>query len=147
MTIETVNQTFLNEFNLTREDALGRYCYEVRHGLEKPCGEAGHVCHLLDLDEIKEAKLINTIRGYQGENGEERFDVITITPIYNAQGEIVNLLEASRDVTQRIKLEKEAEKSKIFFQNVIQSAVDGRGFHLRFLKIFSGEGIPLPRDA
>ncbi|MBC8420351.1 MAG: PAS domain S-box protein, partial [Desulfobacterales bacterium] len=125
MTIETVNQTFLNEFDLTREDVLGRYCYEVRHGLEKPCGEAGYVCHLLNLDEIKEAKLINTIREYRGENGEEHFDVITIAPIYNDQGEIVNLLEASRDVTQRIKLEREAEKSKIFFQNVIQSAVDG----------------------
>ncbi len=125
MTIETVNQTFLNEFNLTREDVLGRYCYEVRHGLEKPCGEAGYACHLLNLDEMKEAKLINTIREYRGENGEEHFDVITIAPIYNDQGEIVNLLEASRDVTQRIKLEREAEKSKIFFQNVIQSAVDG----------------------
>ncbi len=125
MTIETVNQTFLNEFNLAREDVLGRYCYEVRHGLEKPCGEAGYACHLLNLDEMKEAKLINTIREYRGEDGEEHFDVITIAPIYNDQGEIVNLLEASRDVTERIKLEREAEKSKIFFQNVIQSAVDG----------------------
>ncbi len=125
MTIETVNQTFLNEFNLAREDVLGRYCYEVRHGLEKPCGEAGYACHLLNLEEMKEAKLINTIREYRGKNGEEHFDVITIAPIYNDQGEIVNLLEASRDVTERIKLEREAEKSKIFFQNVIQSAVDG----------------------
>ena len=125
MTIETVNQTFLKEFNLTRENALGKYCYEVRHGLEKPCGESGYACHLKNLDEIKEAKLINTIREYRGENGEEHFDVITIAPIYNEQGDIVNLLEASRDVTQRIKLEREAEKSKIFFENVIQSAVDG----------------------
>ena len=125
MTIETVNKTFLKEFNLTREDALGKYCYEVRHRLKKPCGEEGYACHLLKLNEMKEAKLINTIRGYKGRNGEEHFDVITIAPIYNEEGEIVNLLEASRDVTQRIILEREAEKSKIFFQNVIQSAVDG----------------------
>ena len=125
MTIETVNQTFLKEFNLTREDALGKYCYAMRHGLDKPCGEAGYACPLLNLDEMKEAKFINTIREYRGRDGEERFDVITIAPIYNEQGDIVHLLEASRDVTQRIKLEREAEKSKIFFENVIQSAVDG----------------------
>ncbi|MBW2353910.1 MAG: PAS domain S-box protein [Deltaproteobacteria bacterium] len=125
MSIETVNQTFLKEFGVAREGVLGRYCYEVRHGLEKPCGEMGHVCHLLDLDQIKEAKLVNTIREYEGKDGEKRFDVITIAPIFDEQGEIVNLLEASRDVTERIRLEREAEKSQIFFKSVIESAVDG----------------------
>ncbi|GAI86223.1 unnamed protein product, partial [marine sediment metagenome] len=39
MTIERVNQTFLEEFNLAYEDVLGKHCYEVRYGLEKSCGE------------------------------------------------------------------------------------------------------------
>jgi PAS domain S-box-containing protein len=34
-------------------------------------------------------------------------------------------VEASRDVTPRIKLEREVEKSNTFFENVIQSTVDG----------------------
>ena len=125
MTIERVNQTFLNEFNLTYEEVLGKHCYEVRYGLEKSCGEAGYPCYLLYLEEIKEKKLISTFREFRREKGEERFDVITVAPIYNERGEIVQIVEASRDVTARIKLEREVEKSNTFFQNVIQSTVDG----------------------
>ncbi|MCJ7775500.1 MAG: PAS domain-containing protein, partial [Desulfobulbaceae bacterium] len=124
-TIERVNQTFLNEFNLTYEGVLGKYCYEVRYGLEKSCGESGYSCCLLYLEEIKEKKLISTFREFRGEKGEERVDVITVAPIYNERGDIVQIVEASRDVTARIKLEQEVEKSNTFFQNVIQSTVDG----------------------
>ncbi len=125
MTIESVNQTFLNDFNFTYEDVLGKHCYEVRYGLEKSCGEAGHTCYLLYLEETKEQKIFSTIKEFQDEKGEDRFDVITIAPIYNEQGEFVQIVEASRDVTPRIKLEREVEKSNTFFENVIQSTVDG----------------------
>ena len=125
MTIEAVNQTFLNDFNFTYEDVLGKHCYEVRYGLEKSCGEAGHTCYLLYLEETKEQKIFSTIKEFQDEKGEDRFDVITIAPIYNEQGEFVQIVEASRDVTPRIKLEREVEKSNTFFENVIQSTVDG----------------------
>ncbi len=125
MTVETVNQTFLKEFNLTNEDVLGKHCYEVRYGMHRPCGEAGHVCHLSSLEKLKQEKLISRIQEFKGEDGEECFEVITNAPIYNEQGEVVQLLEASRDVTERIRLEKEVQKSNLFFQNVIQSAVDG----------------------
>ncbi|TET82553.1 MAG: PAS domain-containing sensor histidine kinase [Desulfobacteraceae bacterium] len=125
MTIEAVNQTFLNEFNFTYEDVLGKHCYEVRYGLEKSCGEAGHTCYLLYLEETKEQKIFSTIKEFRDEKGEDRFDVITIAPIYNEQGEFVQIVEASRDVTPRIKLEREVEKSNTFFETVIQSTVDG----------------------
>ena len=125
MTVERVNQTFLDEFDFTQEDVLGKHCYEVRYGLQKPCGETGHACYLLSMKEMRKDKLISTIRELRNKNGEEYFDVITAAPIYNEHGEMVQLLEASRDVTERIRLEREVQKSNIFFQNVIQSAVDG----------------------
>ena len=80
---------------------------------------------MLYLEETKEQKSFSTIKEFRDKNGEDRFDVITIAPIYNEQGEIVQILEASRDVTSRIKLEREVEKSNTFFENVIQSTVDG----------------------
>ena len=125
MTIEAVNQTFLNDFNFTYEDVLGKHCYEVRYGFEKPCGEVGHTCYLSYLEETKEQKIFSTIKEFQNEKGEDRFDVITIAPIYNEKGEFVQIVEASRDVTPRIKLEREVEKSNTFFETVIQSTVDG----------------------
>jgi len=126
MTVDTVNQTFLREFNLTPQKVVGRPCFMVRYGLDQPCDELGRVCYIKShLDEIKEKKLISTYNEYVNEKGETHFDVITVAPIYDEQGEVVQILEASRDVTERVKLERELEKSNTFFKNVIQSTVDG----------------------
>ncbi|MCP4665463.1 MAG: PAS domain S-box protein, partial [Deltaproteobacteria bacterium] len=75
--------------------------------------------------EIKEKGLVSTFKEYLDENGNTHFDVITIAPILDEKGQVIQLLEASRDVTERVKLEREAEKAKTFFENVIQSTVDG----------------------
>jgi PAS domain-containing protein len=126
MTVDRVNQTFLDEFNVTYEDILGQPCYRVRYALDKSCDESGRDCYIKDhLDEIKEKKLISTYNEHVDEKGETHFDVLTIAPIYDEQREIVQILEASRDVTERIKLEREGQKSNTFFQNLIQSTVDG----------------------
>ncbi len=124
-TISTINQTFLREQSLTYEDIVGKHCYEVRYGLDRPCGEYGRPCYLEEIKNRREGEIISTIHEYQSDNGETHFDVLTFSPILDEDGNLVQLLEASRDVTERIKLEREAQKSNIFFQNVIQSTVDG----------------------
>jgi PAS domain S-box-containing protein len=126
MTIDTVNQTFLKEFDLTYEDVLGQPCHLVRYGFNQPCDFFGKFCHIRrHLKEMKEKRLISIYNEYLNEEGEIRFDVVTIAPIYDEQGEVVQIVEASRDVTERILLEQEVQKSNIFLQNVIQSTVDG----------------------
>lgn len=126
MTVATVNQTFLRQYGITGEDVVGKHCYELRYGLDKDCDKDGRECFLKDrLEEIKEKQLISTYTEYQDEKGKTHFDVITIAPIFNRSGEMVQILEASRDVTERMKLEREAEQAKTFFENVIESTVDG----------------------
>jgi PAS domain S-box-containing protein len=126
MCIDTVNRTFLKDHELHREEVIGRRCYEVRYGLDRPCYNYGRTCFMTDrIEEIKEKGLISTYEEYADEKGEIRFDVVTIAPIYDDRGEVVKLLEASRDVTDRIRLEREVQKSNTFFEKVIQSTVDG----------------------
>lgn len=126
MTVDTVNQTFLREFNLSPQQVIGRPCFMARYGFDRPCDELDRACYIKNhLYEIKEKKLISTFTEHVDKKGQTHFDVITIAPIYDEQGEVVQILEASRDVTERIKLEREVEKSNTFFQNVIQSTVDG----------------------
>ena len=126
MTIDTVNQTFLNDQGLEHDDVIGRRCYEVRYGLDKPCYEYGRTCFMTErLEEMKEKGLVSTYQEYKDETGETRFDVVTIAPIYDDRGEVAQLLEASRDVTSRIRLEREGQKSNTFFEKVIASTVDG----------------------
>jgi two-component system NtrC family sensor kinase len=126
MAIDTVNQTFLRDHGLSNEDVLGRFCYQVRYGLDKPCSEYGRVCYITHrLEELKEKGLLSNYQEYLDENGEVRFDVVTVSPIYGDDGEVDGIVEASRDVTARIKLEREYQKSSTFLEKVIQSTVDG----------------------
>jgi len=126
MTIDAVNRTFLKEHGVEYEEAVGRACYFVRHGLDKPCSDYGRPCSLKDrFEELKTKGLVSTYLEYKDERGESRFDVVTIAPIYDDQGHVVHVLEASRDVTERVRLEREAERSRTFFEKLIQSIVDG----------------------
>jgi PAS domain S-box-containing protein len=126
MRIERVNQTFLKEHGLSSEDVVGKHCYKVRYGLERPCADEDRECILSDrLGDITKNGLISTYQEYTDDQGETRFDVVTVAPIYDEKGEVVQILEASRDVTERIRLQQEAQKSSTFLEKVIQSTVDG----------------------
>jgi len=126
MAVDTVNLTFLKDLGIRSEEVIGKPCYEVRYGLDRPCFEFGRTCFMTHrLDEIKKKGLISTYQEYEDEQGQTRFDVVTIAPIYDERGEVAKLLEASRDVTDRIRLEREVQKSNTFFEKVIQSTVDG----------------------
>jgi PAS domain S-box-containing protein len=126
MTVDMVNQTFLKSFHFDPKDCRGKHCYELRYGLKEPCDGPYRVCYLKHkLDELKEKGLISEINEYLDDEGNPRFDVVTLAPILNEEGEITQLLEASRDVTDRVRLERKMEQSKIFLENVIASTVDG----------------------
>ena len=123
MTIDTVNQTFLTEYKLTLDDVIGQKCYEVRYGFNKRCSFYGRKC--LMEETIVSKKVVSTISEHLDRDGVKTYDVVTVAPIANERGEIVQHLEASRDVTERVRLEREVQQSHIFLQNVFHSTVDG----------------------
>lgn len=125
-TITTVNRTFLKEFHYSRDQVIGRHCYDVKYGKNRSCKNGGMGCLLEDhLKEIREKGIFSTFEEVVDDKGNTGFDVVTLAPIYDEEGNLVQILEASRDVTERVKLEKEVQKSKGFFEKVIQSSVDG----------------------
>lgn len=126
LSVDTVNQTFRKAYDLSREDTIGKHCYQLRYQLDKPCKEHGRICYLEDKrDDIVLKGLFSTVREFIDDNRETRYEIITIAPIFNDEGDLVQILEASRDITDRITLEKDMEKSRTFFENVIRSTVDG----------------------
>ncbi len=127
MTVDMVNRTFLKEFNLKNEQVLGRRCYEVRYGRDEICKQdEGIECYLRRYSEGKiDGGFFNTIREIKGSDGRSRFDHITISPIFDEDGKLIQILEVSRDITETVVLERELQRSKTFFEKVIQSTVDG----------------------
>ena len=123
MTISSINKTFALQKDLTYDEIIGRRCHEVRYGLDRPCSEYNKPCYFEEVK--KRRKTISTIHEYENEEGETRYEVITVSPILDESGNITKVLETSRDVTDRIALEKEVQKTSIFLRNVIESTVDG----------------------
>jgi PAS domain-containing protein len=57
MAIDTVNLTFLKDLGIRSEEVIGKPCYEVRYGLDRPCFEFGRTCFMTHrLDEIKKKR-------------------------------------------------------------------------------------------
>lgn len=122
-TIHRVNRTFLEKRQLGSEAILDKLCHQIRYGLEQPCRESGRRCY---MEEVREKRhFISTIHEFQTPGGETRYDAITVSPIFDKNGNIIQFLETARDVTDRIKLEAEAQKWSVFLHNVIESTVDG----------------------
>jgi len=105
MTIDTVNKTFLRDFNVAQQEVLGKECYAVRYGLDETCWKAGATCILRGkgLEDLKKKELFSTMKEYVDRQGNSHYDVITIAPILDENGDIVQILETSRDVTGRIR--------------------------------------------
>jgi PAS domain S-box-containing protein len=123
MTVDRVNKTFLKEFNLSDKDLTGKKCYEIRYGLDRPCHECGKICY---MEEVKTKNGIVTVtQEYKATSGEERFEIVNTSPIQDDHGKIVQIVEASRDITERVRLQEEVQKSKTFFENVIKNSADG----------------------
>ncbi len=122
-TVCRVNRTFIDELNLDIGELEGKRCYEIRYSLDVPCSKAGKPCLFDKVIETGEG--LSTVHEVPGHDGDTRYEFITVTPFRDSDGNVIKLLETSRDITDQVRLEMQVQKSNVFFQNVIQSTVDG----------------------
>ncbi|MGC2062084.1 MAG: PAS domain-containing protein [Thermodesulfovibrionales bacterium] len=85
--------------------AVGQYCYLISHDLNKPCWSEGHECPAQSV--FLSGGNIRTTHQHVGPGGEKRFHEIVATPIRDASGNVTQVIELIRDVTDRIRREEE----------------------------------------
>ncbi|MBW2310138.1 MAG: response regulator [Deltaproteobacteria bacterium] len=102
------NKTTTREINLASEDIEGQTCYKLLVGRETPC--VG--CPAIKA--IKSGKMEHSVM-YQAKsktrNGEAYWDDYAI-PIKNESGDIVNIIEITRDITEQKRAEEELQKAR-----------------------------------
>lgn len=95
--IVRVNKAMADRIGLTAEQCIGRYCYEIVHGIK----EAPSFCPLMQtLVDAKE----HTVEAY-----EPRFNgyfLVSTTPMFNEQGQIIGSVHVARDITEHKKMEE-----------------------------------------
>lgn len=101
-----VNQTAAQRLFKKPEQILGRKCYEVFNHFDHPCP----FCTTQQTFETGET--LHTEFGYTDTDGDPYFFLLTTFPIRDTEGEIPFVVEVTRDVTQKKRLEQEVIRSR-----------------------------------
>lgn len=107
MCIIWANETHLRDWNINPEALSGQFCYKVFHDKETPCPECSSRKALKD-GKIKHSFLIRYPK--EGMQGKKYLDSYAV-PVKNEKGEITNIIQITRDVTD-CRVAKEALKEK-----------------------------------
>jgi PAS domain S-box-containing protein len=98
-------------------------CYQVSHHTSEPCHGDEHPCPLKKVLETKQP--VSLVHKHTQANGSEYAVEIGASPIIDNDGEISGIIEVGRDITEKLRLEKEDKefRARLFQQQKDQSIV------------------------
>jgi PAS domain S-box-containing protein len=83
----------------------GESCHSVSHGLDRPCWTEGQECPAQTV--FITGKNFRATHQHIGAGGEKRFHEILASPMKDASGNVVHVIESIRDVTERLTHEEQ----------------------------------------
>lgn len=107
----------------------GGYCYELTHKEQKPC-EGKHLCPLKEVLRTKKPVQLEHI--HYDKDGNIMYVELHGDPIFNKDGQIVQMLEFGRDITQRKKSE---EQQKLLMRDLEETNRIMTGRELRMIEL------------
>jgi PAS domain S-box-containing protein len=103
--ITDVNKNFLTTSGRTRDEVIGRHCYEISHGYDAPCENHGEECMLRKVFSTGEPS--NFIHQHLHSEGWKVWVSILMSPLKNRKGKVTHVVEVMKDITDLVKSEKD----------------------------------------
>jgi PAS domain S-box-containing protein len=100
-----VNDSFLRHMNYSRENVIGKKCYEVFKEATRKSSNCDRVCPIQEVIKNKRQCQVELTR--LGGDNLPRYAELTIFPIWEETGKISMFVEVSRDITRRKREENE----------------------------------------
>ncbi len=116
------NEAYLRAVGRTKEEVIGAHCYKVTHGLSVPCSsfhpDLG--CPLIDTLRTGESAYI--IHEHPSPESEPTYCGMVTYPLKDNKGEIVQVIEIWRDITDKLasRLENRFNEMKADLKKIIQ---------------------------
>ncbi len=103
-----------------REAAVGKYCFEVLHGSLGPCSGSDRTCPVQET--FRTRRPARSVHEIAVDSGETRTCHVTSYPLFNQLGEIVQVVEVIRDISEelRTRVERRAKAIQEDITRVVQ---------------------------
>ncbi len=98
----------------------GLRCHEVSHGFASPCGQGAHPCPMEQVVATRTPVTVEHI--HRDASGRDLNVEIIATPIFGADGEVAQIIESCRDVTDRRRIEEKLADSYALLEAVIEQS-------------------------
>lgn len=105
-----MNDAILKKKELPEKEILGRYCYQITHNAIGPCDSPDSPCPMKETLITK--KSAHAIHEHIHHDRTSYCDVSTF-PLFDAQGNVVQVLEVLRDITEELKDRMEKKELSI----------------------------------
>ncbi len=112
------NRVFLNKYEMTSDDVIGKKCYEIIYNQSSPCSPPDRDCPLVGTVNTKKH---TTLEHSHFIKGEEEYSEVSTSPILNEEGNIVKVVHISRDITERKLAEEKLHHSQKTLQTILSS--------------------------
>jgi two-component system, NtrC family, sensor kinase len=94
------NDAFLSSVGMSKEEVVGKFCFQVHHWLMNPCDEQGYLCPL--KESLVTGGAAHVIHEHFDRNNQTSYCEVTIVPLKNKKGEVELFLEITRDLTDEL---------------------------------------------
>ena len=120
MVIQDANASFLRNNNLSIDEIRGQHCYEVDQCIRGECQVAIEDCPFFEVMRTREAT--SMVRKHFDQDGNALYAAIVAAPMINHEGDVIGMVEATRNITRRIQAEAELQLTEVKLQQFMEMA-------------------------
>jgi PAS domain S-box-containing protein len=107
--IVAVNRKFLEEYGYSDESEIaGKHCYEITHHRSDPCLPPDDICPISGT--VKTGGHFAAEHVHYGRQGEKIYVEVSTSPIKDEDGNVLQVVHSSRDITERRQAQEERER-------------------------------------
>ncbi len=123
--IVDVNDSQLARLGRSRDQVLGKPCFQVLQGHDEPCSEHGLTC---GLQHVLDTGAAITLHHRPDESGAQYTEIdVLYCPVRDDQGEITHVMAAARDVAGLHPEDAQLRESEAHLRSIFRAAPTGIG--------------------